>query len=307
MSTRANHHLHQSNPFGLALTARLFTGLLALVMSAYAIFIGYQIQQRYLYPHNFHHKIDSPILAIELSRTAEDLEGVVKTTTPASSDPVCRPKGLFALRCPGGKSPEGDPGVAIAAIRVNTYKDFLFIVLYNLFLWRFAALFAERADGRRMIHRWIMLVLVILIAIFDCLENRGILNALKASELNDEMARLISTPSLCKWGLFAAALLLTGWILVLSGSSVYSLPTRRLLALAYGASALLMLVGSAVPHVIELAIEVFGLLVAVNIVGLLGPSFERWFFRPNPPKYVEDFCKRKAQKEVDVAIYPQNP
>jgi len=200
-----------------------------------------------------------------------------------------------------------EPGIIVAALRSNTYQDFLFILLYNLFLWSFAALFAATDEGRRTIHRSIMLALVILIAISDCLENRGILSALNASLLTDKLASTISLASLCKWGLFALALLLTGWILVRSEITVYSLPTRRLFALAYGAAGFLMLVGLTAPHVIELASELFALLVAVNIFGLLGPFVELWFLRPNPPRYVEDFCSRRAQKQVDVAVYPQNP
>ena len=291
MSTPAHHHRHHSDELAPVLTVRrLLTGLLALLMSVYAIFIGFQFKHRYTAPHNFHDKIDSPILAVELSKSAKDLEDVLRTATPADA------------------KPKTEPEIAVRALRTNTYEDFLFILLYNLFLWSFAALFAERAGGQRTVHRWVMLVLVILIAIFDCMENRGILDALSAAELKNEMARMISTASLCKWGLFAAALLLTGWILALSQSSVYSLPTRRLLVLAYGASGLLMFVGLAIPHIIELATNIFILLVAVNIVGLLGPYFENWWFlRSNPPKYVEDFCQRKARKEVDVAVYPQNP
>jgi hypothetical protein len=145
--------------------------------------------------------------------------------------------------------------------------------------------------------------LVLLTAAFDCLENRGILQALAASNLTDSMADATRLPSLCKWGLFAAALLLTGWILARSENPVYSLPTRRLLALAYWSSGVLLLIGLGIPHVIELATDIFILLVLANIVGLLGPWFEGRFLRPNPPQYVEDFCNQKAKRQAGVAVY----
>jgi len=290
MHTQAPHHAHHPDEPAPVMTVRRFvTGFVALMMSVYAIFIAHQFNSRYTTPHDFHDKIDSPILAAELSKTAKDLEGVLHTERPAEA------------------RPDSEPGIIVAALRSNTYQDFLFILLYNLFLWSFAALFAGTDEGRRTIHRSIMLALVILIAISDCLENRGILSALNASLLTDKLASTISLASLCKWGLFALALLLTGWILVRSEITVYSLPTRRLFALAYGAAGFLMLVGLTAPHVIELASELFALLVAVNIFGLLGPFVELWFLRPNPPRYVEDFCSRRAQKQVDVAVYPQNP
>lgn len=144
-----------------------------------------------------------------------------------------------------------------------------------------------------------------MMAAFDCAENVGILRALDASSLSDAMAQAICWPSRCKWGLFAVALLFTGWILVRSSSLLYSLPTRRLLALAYGAAGILMLIGLMKPHVIELATNVFALLTIINIVGLLGPYIERVFLRPRSPVYVDDLCNRKARMQADVAVYPR--
>jgi hypothetical protein len=254
-------------------------------MAVFAIIVSSQLKNHYPFLHNFHGKIDSPVLAVELSRNAKELEGVLGAASPANA------------------APKSSPAIAVACLRTNTYEDFVFIPLYTLFLWKFAVLFAIGADGSRMVHRKTIGGLAILIAVFDCAENIGILHALGAYPLTDSMAHTICWPSRCKWGLFAVALLLTAWILARSESPLYSLPTRRLLALAYGTAGFLMLVGLAMPHVIELASAMFALLVAVNIVGLLGPSFEVWFLRPDPPQYVEDFCNRKAQKQVDVAVF----
>jgi hypothetical protein len=256
-------------------------------MAIFAIFIANQFSRKYSFPHNFHHDINSPILAIELSTDAKQLEAVLGTTNPAGADPA------------------GNAGIAVASLRTNTYEDFGFIPMYTVFLWSFAVLFAIRADGSPTIHRITIAALALLIAASDCLENVGILRTLGATSLSDSMALATSWPSRGKWGLFAVALLLTGWILARSESPDYSLPTRRLLALAYGAAGILMSIGLAFPHLIELATNIFGLLVAVNIVGLLGPFFGGWFLRPNPPKYVDDFCTRKAQRQADVAIYPE--
>lgn len=302
---------------------RFSTGWLAVVMTVYAAIIGIQLKQQYPFVHSFHQQIDSPILAVELPGCANDLKGVLGTAEPAAPNPArsstlldCKGKSVGILQNDESlnlimKRYHSDPNtypqeIAVASLRTNTYEDFGFIVLYNLFLWKFAALFAVGANGRPAVHRKIMAGLVILTAIFDCMENIGILRALGASSLTDSMAHATRLPSLCKWGLFAAVLLLTGWILARSESPVYSLPTRRLLALAYWSAGALLLIGLGVPHVIELATDMFVLLVLANIVGLLGPWFEGRFLRPNPPQYVEDFCNQRARKHAEAAVYPRN-
>jgi len=86
---------------------------------------------------------------------------------------------------------------------------------------------------------------------------------------------------------------------------MYSLPTRRLLALAYSAAGILMLIGLEQPHVIEIATSLFALLTIINMAGLLGPYIERVFLQARTPVYVEDFCNRKARMQADVAVYPR--
>jgi hypothetical protein len=268
-------------------SGRLGTGLLAGVMAVAGLIIGFQLRSGYPFEHNFHDKINSPILALELSGSIEDLNGVLHTENPGQTNP--------------------DPSVdkAVASLRTNTYEDFFFIPLYTSFLWAFAVLFAAGPDRRHITQRRTITAVAILVAGFDCAENVGILRALNASGISLSTAQAICWPSRCKWGLFAVALLLTGWILARSSSLLYLLPTRRLLALAYGAGGILMLIGLKKPHVIELATSVFALLTIVNIVGLLGPYVEGKFLRPRSPAYVEDFCARKARKQADVAVYPR--
>jgi hypothetical protein len=263
----------------------LGTGLLAVAMAVAGLLIGLQLRSSYPFEHNFHDKINSPILALELSSSIDDLNGVLHTENPGQTNP--------------------DPSVkkAVASLRTNTYEDFFFIPLYTSFLGAFALLFAAGNRWGDIAQRRAIVAIVILVAVFDCAENFGILRALGASGISPSTARAICWPSRCKWCLFAVALLLTGWILVRSSSLLYSLPTRRLLALAYVAGGILILIGLKKPHLIELATSVFALLTIINIVGLLGPYIEKRFLRPRSPAYVEDFCTRKARKEADVAVY----
>lgn len=151
------------------------------------------------------------------------------------------------------------------------------------------------------------MAIVVLVAAFDCAENVGILRTLGASSISRAMAQATCWPSRGKWGLFAVALLFTGWITVGSSSLLYSLPTRRLLALAYGAAGILMLIGLMKPHVIELATSMFALLTIINIVALLGPYIEEKFLRPQLPEYVDDSCNRRARMQADVAVFPGTP
>jgi hypothetical protein len=258
-------------------------------MAVVGLLIGFQLKSDYPFAHNFHDKIDSPILALELSTNTDDLNEVLRTENP------------------GQAAPDTAAGKAVACLRTNTYEDFFFIPLYTSFLWAFAVLFAIGPHRRHVTHRRAIAVVVILVAAFDCAENVGILRALGAYSLSPSLAPAISWPSRCKWGLFAVALLFTGWILVRSSGPLYSLATRRLLALAYGAAAILMLIGLMKPHVIELATSMFAVLTIINIVALLGPYIEAKFLRARRPEYVDDFCNRKARMQAEVAVFPSTP
>jgi hypothetical protein len=281
-------HGNDSAPRHISL-GNLAVGFLALAMAITAVLIGRQLKAQYPFAHNFHDKIDSPVLAIELSACAKDQQAILGTDHPAQVDP----------NTPSGK--------AIECLRSNTYEDFFFIPLYTIFLWGFASRFTTEPHGRRVAHSRTIAVIAILTAIFDCAENFGILRTLKASSLSDAGARATYLPSMCKWFFFGMVLLLTAWILARSSSEVYSLPTRRLLVLAYGSAGVLLLIGLAMPHVIETATNMFGLLVAVNIVGLLGTCFENTFLQPRIPVYVEDFCNRRAELGDRTAVSPGVP
>jgi hypothetical protein len=266
---------------------RLIVGLLALAMALFGTLTAKQLNHHYPFEHDFHDKIDSPVLAVELAINAEQLKTVLHTETPATADP------------------KTEAGAAVASLRTNTYEDFVFILLYTSYLWQFASLFASGQDGALVVPRRAVAGFATLTALCDIAENFGILRALKASNLSGFPAQDICFPSRCKWGLFALALLLTAWILARSTSLIYSLPTKRLLALAYAIAGALLLIGLLRPHVIEVAVDMLAFLTGINLVGLLGPYVERWLPRPKIPVYVEDFCSRKDQTQADVAVYPK--
>jgi hypothetical protein len=290
MATDGEHAKHDKEsppPRHHLSTGEIVTGLIAVAMAALALFIGSQLRSHYPFKHNFHDKIDSPVLALELSASVNDLNEVLHTDDP------------------GEAKPDTDPGRAVASLRTNTIEDFFFIPLYTSFLAAFAILFAAGPHRRPVVHRWTMIAIVILVAAFDCAENIGILRALGATGLSTSTAQAIFIPSRCKWGLFAVALLFTAWILVRSSSHLYSLATRRLLALVYGAAGVLMLLGMWMPHIIELATSVFALLTIINIVGLLGPCLEDVFFKARLPVYKHDFCgKPRGPNDVAVSSSP---
>jgi hypothetical protein len=292
MATDAEHAKHDNQtppPKHYLSTGEIVTGLIAVAMAALALFIGSQLKSHYPFEHNFHDKIDSPVLALELSTDVNDLKEVLHTDDP------------------GEVKPDTDAWKAVACLRTNTIEDFFFIPMYTSFLAVFAILFAAGPHRHPAVHRRTMITIVILVAAFDCAENIGILRALGATSLSPSTALAISRPSRCKWGLFALALLFTAWILVRSSSALYSLATRRLLALAYGAAGVLMLIGLWMPHIIELSTSLFALLTIINIVGLLGPCLEELFFQARRPVYVDDFCNRKAGRQADVAVFSSTP
>src|SRR5271157_3299140 len=107
---------------------RFFVGLLALVMSIAALVFGSLLSRHYVFPHDFQNNIDRPILAIELPGSADDLRHVLRTDDPGESESQCQSAQAQAT------VEEWNIALAVTALRANTYQDFLFIVLYSLFL-----------------------------------------------------------------------------------------------------------------------------------------------------------------------------
>jgi hypothetical protein len=258
--------------------ARLLTGVVAALMAALGAVMSVGLGN-YTFDHAFHHDIDSPILAVELASTSSELGKVLDP--PATDEPKAKEQ-------------------ARAVLRTNTYEDCALILLYTSFLWSFGTLFAVRGEGSRT-HLRVLAFVIIATGVSDYTENMGIFRALGARQLTDSLAQHICWPSRCKWSLLGITLLLTAVILLRSGNPIYSLATRRLLAIGYMMAAALVITGLWYPVLIELGMKVFGLIVLINAVALLGPYVSEWI-PAITPVYVDDFCERKREGMTDVAV-----
>jgi hypothetical protein len=280
MNTRIALPYHPCAPVPLIRSrARLFTGSLAALMAVlgFVMWIGLK---NYSFDHDFHHGINSPILAVELASNSSELATVLNP----------------------GQSPDEETAHARAreVVRTNTREDCFFILLYTSFLWLFGMLFAFRSDGFPTKLR-VFTVVIIATALCDYAENVGIFLAINAPQLSDSLALNICWPSRCKWSLFGIALLLTADILLRSRNVMYSVATRRLLAVVCILSGTLLIVGLWDPPLIELGVNLFGSMVLINLVALLGPYVSEWIPK-TVPQYVDDFCERKKMTKADVAV-----
>src|SRR5882724_7072257 len=158
-----------------------------------------KIPPAYPFPHSFHYDVASPILALEISRNAGDIDAVLHRDDPEATEDSKKQAAEFE--------------------RISNYLDLVFIPLYAFFFWSLARVFTDRTR--------LLTVLIIGAGLFDYIEDWLIGLALKGENPP------IYLPSLAKWGLLGLVLLATGIILLRSRSPVYSLPTKRLLAIAY--------------------------------------------------------------------------
>jgi len=219
--------------------------------------------------HGFSADISSPVLALELSRTTDDVEKILhRRAGPAA----------VAER-------------AIGALRLNTLLDLVFIPLYVGYLILLARLFTASLPGVPVsrLRNWVTAAAVGA-GVFDYVEDWFMFSTLGGAE------PLEFAPSVIKWLLLAVTLLLLGCCIVRSGAPVYSFATRALLGSAHVVAGLLMLIGVVFAPLIgysclELGNSVFGVTVAVNVVGLLGPSVAQ-FFPGHDVAYVKDFCEK---------------
>jgi hypothetical protein len=226
---------------------------------------------RYPFPHVFPYDINSPVLALELSHGASDIDAVLHRSEP-------------------DKAP-----VATHIMWLGNVLDLIFIPIYAFFLWSIARLFG--APGR------VLTLLIVGTALFDYLEDGLIFQALSGANPPIYLASLV------KWGLLGLTLLFTAVLLFRSASPVYSLPTKRLLGMGYLASGGLIVVavvaGGWIGYsYIELGLGVFSLLAVVHVIGLLGPHFS---IAGISQKYVENFCeeRKKGEKGSLVAVKPE--
>jgi hypothetical protein len=165
-----------------------------------------------------------PILDLELAATPDCFASVA---TQGAADKLTHNIGLF---------------------RVNTYMDFVFIVLY----WSVFVLFAILGESRWT--KWVV-GLISVSALFDVLENLRILKGLAALAGSAHVAGLLPRPfSLGKWALLGLALGFLG-VLVWSGKGRFA----RLLTTALVVSGALTLAGLLIPNAMVYAAYGFGL------------------------------------------------
>jgi hypothetical protein len=240
----------------------------AVLMIAWII-VMVRVPPKYPFPSVFHHDVASPILALEISRNADDIEAVLQRADPQAKQ-------------------------AVDFERVSNQLDLIFIPLYAFFFWALARVFTARTR--------LLTLLILGTALFDYAEDWLIFRAL------DGENPPIFIPSLAKWGLLGAVLLGTGIILLRSRSPVYSLATKQLLAIAYFILGLLLLIsvafGTRIGYsLIALAIQLLGFVVVVHLIGFLG----HYLAIPGiTQKYVENFCeeRKKTGKESLIAVEP---
>jgi hypothetical protein len=260
-------------------------GIAAFVTVAWAAVLML-LPPEYPFPHKFHHDVDSPVLALEISRGAKDINPVLCPDLPEQAE---------AKGCGFGEK-DAKPTPMEAQAKEFEYKsnqlDLVFIPLYAFSLWALARVFTNRTG--------LLTLLILGTGLFDYWEDWRIFSAL------DGASPEIYIPSLIKWGLLGLVFLGIGVILLQSKSPVYALATKRLLSLAYFLSGILLLISVALGTWIEysliaLANGVFGFLLVVHAVAFLGPYLAISGIKQT---YVENFCeeRKKAGKESITAV-----
>jgi hypothetical protein len=245
--------------------AAVLTIVVALVLS--------RMESRYPYPHVFHHDVDSPVVALEISHTPDDINAVLHRHYKNKEQVLA----------------------AHHAIWLATLWDLFFIPCYAFFLWASARLFTARTQP--------LILLIAAMALLDYVENWQIFRAL------DGANPAIYVPSLMKWGLFALVLFWTAVVLLRSSGQVYSLETRRLLGIAYLVSGLLIAIavvaGDWIGYsFIELGTQLFSILVLIHAVGLLGPYLA---LRGITQQFVPDYGEQRhaLAKQGRAAVEPR--
>lgn len=244
-------------------TLRVVIAILALLAVVMVTVMARDLGRYQPRPKSFHdHQIMSPILAVELARNRDDLIEVLQTTNPA-----------VTLSWPNGCGFEIQRG-PVCAVRINTIQDCFFIPLYSGLLLCMALLFSR--TPRRGWLGMAGAVLAVTVAVFDYAENRGIFRALGANSLTDQTALAISNPSRAKWILLGVTLLFIGLLICISRLPNFRAWVRWVLGISYGFVGLTLLVAAtAQTALFALGTPLFGLLIIVSAVGLIGPFFKR--------------------------------
>src|SRR5579864_6049903 len=153
----------------------------AVLMIAWIVVMA-KVPPKYSFHHSFHHDVASPILALEISRDAGDIEAV-----------------LHRDELHGTGEQKKNAEKAAEFERISNYLDLVFIPLYAFFFWSLARVFTDRM--------LLLTVLIVAAALFDYAEDWLISLALGGEN------PAIYFPSLAKWGLLGLVLVGTGIIL----------------------------------------------------------------------------------------------
>lgn len=254
-------------------------GAAALVSLLWALVLGYVIH-KYPCDHNFHHDVNSPVLALELSENEGDIDAVLHRNTPCEGEKSEDPKKPKAWD-------ESIPNQKLA-----NQLDLVFIPLYAVAIWSFGRLFTEKTR--------LLAAGVTGAALFDYIEDWKIFDALGGANPP------ICVPSLIKWGLLGLVFVGVAVILFRSKSELYSLSTKRIISIGYLASGVLLLIDVALGwkigySLIALANGLFALLIVSNVIGLLGHYVALSGIRR---KYVDNFCeeRKKLQAQSVTAV-----
>lgn len=217
-------------------SSRIKVGIIAALAIVWSLVmtLTFNIWVPYRLEHRFHYKIDSPILALELSRNESDIDAVLQNSEQAHD-----------------------------ALFWNTVLDCVFIPLYSGYILLFG--FAYHPRG---FDKFALIFLTIATALADYAENTRIFLALAGH------AHSVYIPSLIKWSLLGLVLILLATLLLSKNPGPYTLPTRRLLGLAHIAAGALILIGVAFSHYpwLALGVELFAFTLLINAIGLLGPA-----------------------------------
>jgi len=109
----------------------------------------------------------------------------------------------------------------IAAAKINTYFDFLFLVFYALFLYSCCIQLAKVLPQEKSISKWLnkFAIASVIAGFLDILENTGMLISL-AGNGSERIALFTATFSLIKWLLviFVLLLIIVGFMVKLNSS-----------------------------------------------------------------------------------------
>ncbi len=219
----------------------------------------------YSFQHRFHHKIDSPILALEMARNSSDIDAVLQRNDPGNPDP--------------------DKGTkAIQALYLNTVLDCFFIPLYTGYLVLFGLAYHPGAFARS-----VLIGLTAATGLTDYAENVLLFGVLGGRAIP------VYIVSQAKWIWLALVLSVLASLLLSRHTGPYSIATRRVLAFLHIGAALFVLLGITFAEYPWLALgaELFTFTVLINVIGLFGPVLA---LDPIRQVSVPDFCEKRRMK-----------